>query len=193
MILLPVLGTKVLSVELWVPGKPSQWSRGTTVPGKIGSFIVKKDKDRKSQSVIGETWQNWIRVNPEKAHLFPHCGPVTLQVASVYRIAKKKFKKKTVPWGEKLSAPDVSNLLKQPEDALRDKENRSGFPMPYNDDAQIVQVYSSKHYHPSHEGMLLRLEFYHGEDVEAAWVDPLPWEEPAVMDMSKLLESWGIA
>lgn len=70
---------------------------------------------------------------------------------------------------EKISAPDVSNLLKQPEDSFNVKND--GLPRPYFDDAVISQAYTTKHFHPYLEGTLITLELVDSQPVFALWED----------------------
>lgn len=171
--LFPMIGTPVAAVELWVPGRPQQWSRGTPVAGETGAFIVQKSKDRISQSIIRQAFQNYLKLHPEDQDLFPWKSAVRLRVHCLYKIPKKYQKKNHFLVSEKVTAPDVSNLGKQVEDSLNPRKSIN-FPGAFIDDRLITQLYVTKNWHPTLEGTLYTFELWDSTEPWSVYYSSLP-------------------
>lgn len=175
---LPIIGKPILELDIWVPGRPSQWSRGSPFKGKSGKvFIAKTDKDRKAQGIIRQVFFDWLRLNPDYQHYFPWGSAVRLCSHAFYKLPKNAQNKQGFKIQEKTSAPDASNLVKQIEDSFNTLDG-SQLPTPYFDDAMITQIYGTKHWHPYVEGVAVNLELWLSEPVFVKWEDfPNQYEE----------------
>lgn len=169
--IIPMIGTLEMTVEIWVPGKPQQWNRGSPFRGANGGvFISKTKKDRTAQAIIRECFNDYLRLHPEKSSTFPWCSAVRMQTQSVYKLPKKYRRKDGFYIFEKTSTPDTSNLIKQIEDSFNTIMG-SELPSPYFDDAQITQVYGQKGYHPYIEGVMVTMELWKSDHRFIHWED----------------------
>jgi Holliday junction resolvase RusA-like endonuclease len=118
-------------IEFCVPGEPFSWMRATPYQGK--QLTPKKMREH----------QNVVRSCAELAGCVPLDGPMRLEIWFYRSVPASwsKQRKRNAYLGitRPTSVPDLSNYLKEIEDALNG--------VAYNDDAQICKVTCAKLYH----------------------------------------------
>jgi len=134
--------------------RPVSWKRASPGVSKTGKLYMRKnDKDRRHQEEILRAFTRKVGELGIAAD-FPWGGPVSCQIYNYFSTPTAHWEGK-----ERISRPDVDNLAKQVLDALMPK-GKGGWGA-YVDDAQVIDLSTSKRYDGRGDIITVQLLFWY--------------------------------